>query len=1231
MSSTKVCRLAQCRRAVIQDSPSAMDGYPQDSLEHNVPFIVASGLNSTEWHQQVENQGILIKSDLPPLDGDKAIALQEYLGQVDDRGKSWTCVSREEPFRFRVKTGGRSFLLPPRRAQLPDGTEPLDTTPILHSPFSPLSPSSALYPDGLIDSQWIRKHQHQVPSIYACFYLLADDERLKADISNIKSSLARSGYKTRFAVILLGDLDGDSTRLSERVQDRLESIRRGTALDPKSIFYIAGEGSDAKLNEAMDNVLAALYKMAIEYYRDLGRHARKKRSRGLAPKPTVPPTSGTSRTLSLPDWNFRYDFKTAVLAEFRQELDAAIRSFEQAYEVLLGQDVLDVMPSWSPRWNEARLLSDIISMRSLRIHFWMGHTSMAARRWQTHRERIGDFVERRGRGTNNYGWQAWEARWATAMANLMERVGIAGLEPETTTLFLQPEKALLGERLKPWELLHHTGYWYKLAAQHLVARRTLAHAISDDDRRPPDSSPASQVASKAYTFDTYLCPDPHEEYPLVGGGVNHGKLIIDSLGAAREQFLARNQLLSVAEVSLDCAREMVALELWDNALDMLQPIWVDGFFRHEGWHEASEELCWLMRQAAAGTDRGELVVAIDWELLDTRFAPRANWHYDVSKSLDGLRLDTKPVVSLTDKSSRLFLSAGFAFGQKQSKAGEECTAQLVLVSRALLQSTPVTLCRVRVEFQGVIKPIVIEHVAAADAGASEGGDGQELAVVALKEEVAAGSGDDLPVVLQGQCDLTMRPGRRRILEMNVALREDGDAQASRAILSYKSKAYDVDYVIHFDETAPATGWYVAGATRACQLRSKTLSLQVEPRRPKMQMRVDKLEQYYTDERIDVEVELANDEDESATVQVDVHLSGEQRAMVRVVVAEGNEHCADEEEEAERRICGIRLGSIGKGCSSSFVLSIDGVAAPTKHTVQVRATYHVDSDAATTIVQKLSMQLDVVAPFEANYDMAPRIHAEAWPSLFDAASIEGAQAGAAMGITQLWCLTCNYVSFASEHLRVVDTQVEVVRCSGGQGARCDIGKLDEVADEGLVVGPRGMVSTRFDVVARKMSLGDRQAVVLQLQFVVQWRREEKGDVNASRLAVGEYMVLGSEPRVLASLGHGGEALRDGRTAADGVMELRVAIENPSTHLLTFGLTMEPGQGFAFSGAKHTTVHLLPLSRRFVYWRLVPLVRGAAVRPRLVVRDKYFEKVLRIQATEGLTTDKEGLVVWVRDDF
>ena len=473
---------------------------------------------------------------------------------------------------------------------------------------------SALYPDGLIDSQWIRKHQELVPSIYLCFYSLHSDNQLKVEINDTKAALARSGFKTKVAVVLLGNVEAGTTELTESVQERLETIRKGTALDPKSIFYIPAQGSRIGVKRALDGILGVLYGTAVEYYRDLGRHARKKRSRGIAPPPTVPPTSGTSHTLSLPDWNFRYDFKTGILAEFRQEFDSSIRSMEQAYEILLGQDVLETIPNWSARWHEARQLSDIISIRCVRLHLWMGHPSLAARRWQTHRNRISDFVDRRGHGTNTYGWQAWEARWATVMANIIERVEVPGLVPASMTVFLPPEKSLMADRLQPWEYLHHTGYWYRIASRHLAARRTLAQMMSDDDRQPLGSANGKHSAGN---HDSYMCPPPYLEYPLSGeGGVNHGQLIIDCLVTARTQFQARKQLRVAAELSLECAKEMAAAGSWDEVVAVLRPIWDDNSFRSDNWVDIADDMCWLMRRAAKETGRAELVVAADWELMN---------------------------------------------------------------------------------------------------------------------------------------------------------------------------------------------------------------------------------------------------------------------------------------------------------------------------------------------------------------------------------------------------------------------------------------------------------------------------------------------------------------------------------------------------------------------------------------------------------------------------------------
>ncbi|PNY23345.1 Uncharacterized protein TCAP_06725 [Tolypocladium capitatum] len=1210
-----------------------MDGYPAGSLDRNVPFLVASGLNSKvpelQLQDELKDQGILLKSELPPLESKEAGVLEEYLEEIDAQGVSSTGVSRDEPYRFRIKTVGRvlqpkwslSFLLPPRRAQLPGSAESSESTPTLHSPFSPLSPVSALYPDGLIDSRWIRKHQELVPSVYVCFHTLSNDNRLKADISALKGTLAKSGYKTRVAVILLGDVDGGSARLSDGVQERLEGIRRGAALDPKSIFYIPMQESPAGLKRVVDGILTVLYGTAVEHYRDLGRHARKKRSRGIAPQPTVPPTSGTSRTLSLPDWNFRYDFKAAVFAEFRQEMDAAIRSFEQAYEILLGQDVLDIMPSWSPRWNEGRLLSDIISIRCLRIQLWMGNTSLAVRRWQAHRDRIADFVDRRGRGTNNYGWQAWEARWATVMANLIEKVEMPGLVPATMMLFLQPEKSVLGERLRPWELLHHTGYWYRIAARHLAARRALAHMIPEEDRDPPDSSSASQVASKSYTYDTYMCPAPYQEYPVAGTGVNHAQLIIDCLIAARTQFQARKQLRIVAEISLDCAREMASIESWEEVMAMLWPIWDDTLFRSEAWLDASEELCWLMRRAASKTGRADLVVAIDWELMSNKFSKRPHWCYDLSKSLDGVTANAKPTVSLSDDQASSFVSASFVFRNKEMKAGETCKGQLMMASDAMPGSAPVTFSSVRVEFEGSLKPVTIEHDASGGAAATT--DDAHVNTLVLEEEFAEDSGDDLPTKLKGRADLTLRPGQRRVLEMAIPLREDGDAEALSVKLSYRSDAFDLDYTIKFRETDPATGWFVEGSRKPRQARSDARTLHIQPRPPKMEIKVvDPLEQHYTNEMVELRVELRNDEDEPASVKLDVHLFGK-RVPAFQILADGQEHGSDGGED-ESRIQGIALGRMSNGSSLSLVVRIDPGDAPMSHDLHLRATYHLDSDAATPITQMLPVQLKVVAPFEANYDLVPRLHLDPWPSLFDYEGLQDLAEAAAMparGFSQQWCLICHYASFALEDLVVVEMDMKVLSCVGG--ARCNVAKRPGVPHEGLVAAPRTMGEAQFDLVAQKLSLDDRHAVSLDLAFVIKWKRQGAADgpVNTTTMPVGQYLVLGTEPRVLASVLHTAPG------ASRSLMHLDLTIENPSNHFLTFGLTMEPSDRFAFSGAKQTTMHLLPMSRRTTRYRLLPFVRRTYIRPGLVVRDKYFQKVLRIIPTEGMKIDKDGLLVWV----
>jgi trafficking protein particle complex subunit 11 len=205
------------------------------------------------------------------------------------------------------------------------------------------------------------------------------------------------------------------------------------------------------------------------------------------------------------------------------------------------------------------------------------------------------------------------------MAQIVKKVSIPDLALDTTSFYLHPEKSIpVGERLEPLEYLHHPGYWFYLASVHLVHRRARALAIPEEDRSAPGSSPASQIASKAYNYDTYLCPPPHEESPLAGGkGVDHSLLIIKSLENAITEFRKRSQSRFVYEISIQLANESMKREDWTTALQILRPLWQKMSFRKEGWWDAVEEVGWALRNTAAHVGDGGTIVAVDWELMNS--------------------------------------------------------------------------------------------------------------------------------------------------------------------------------------------------------------------------------------------------------------------------------------------------------------------------------------------------------------------------------------------------------------------------------------------------------------------------------------------------------------------------------------------------------------------------------------------------------------------------------------
>lgn len=613
------------------------------------------------------------------------------------------------------------------------------------------------------------------------------------------------------------------------------------------------------------------------------------------------------------------------------------------------------------------------------------------------------------------------------------------------------------------------------------------------------------------------------------------------------------------------------------------------------------------------------------------FPKRPSWHYNLSKSLEGLPAP-KPSVYVNDDSGTSFIIPSFVFRHEEGKAGQSCQAQLSIKSNAAPGSTPVVLESIRLQFDGSIRPILLNHEKDGDSALQDRTPASPVSVniVTLTEGKPEASEEseqpELPnnlTQLFGTSNLTLLPGHTAVFEVNIPLREPGEASASSVQLTVNNEAFKLTHTASVQKAGSGHVWY-SGTAKRRMARTHPQSIRVLPRPPKMEIKeVDLRDLYYTNEVITLPFDIINEEDADATAKIDITVLGEEPPNFRLQTAAAEEGRALADGE-ETKLEGTSLGSIKASEASRVNLILSAAERSAAYTVTIKVSYNLLTDPATTIIQVASYRIEVASPFEANYELLPRLHSDPWPSLFDYEGIQKHSAEApniSHGLSQAWCLVTRFASFASDKLRVIDLDVEIAPTHGVQ---CYASKRKALPLEGLEVNPKTIEEMQFDVVAKRASLDERNPMGLDVSFVIKWARlgQDTGTFNRTLLAVPRLPVFNTEPRVLASVSYNRPSEKD------QVVLLALTIENASNHFLTFGLTMDPSDEFAFSGAKQTTLSLLPISRRSLTYRLLPLVKGGSwIRPSLTVRDKYFQKVLRIIPTEGVKTDKEGFMVWV----
>jgi hypothetical protein len=165
------------------------------------------------------------------------------------------------------------------------------------------------------------------------------DADLVNEILERKRLTAERGIKLAVVLLtsrqLLGERSSfcDQSRSDRAAADdpnldfRLSIIRRQSSLDARaSLFVISPVGATEVANFVV-SLRNELYESAVDYYREHGRRARRKRSRVPTQARPIGAVAGPA-PLGPQAWSVRYDYKMAVFAEMRQEIEVSLKCAE---------------------------------------------------------------------------------------------------------------------------------------------------------------------------------------------------------------------------------------------------------------------------------------------------------------------------------------------------------------------------------------------------------------------------------------------------------------------------------------------------------------------------------------------------------------------------------------------------------------------------------------------------------------------------------------------------------------------------------------------------------------------------------------------------------------------------------------------------------------------------------------------------------------------------------------
>ncbi|KAJ2918543.1 hypothetical protein MD484_g1826, partial [Candolleomyces efflorescens] len=1220
-----------------------MNSYPPELLAQLAPVMFVAGLEPPPKQLPQEQDAVASAPDAFQV---LAIRLREALLSQrkvaiwqPDKSKTFQVVLVDKDVRF-----------PPRKLVPPEDPQYSNS----HSPLSPLTPSSPLFPDGIIAPIWIRKHTTLVPSVFVIFMRIFefpphvlrspleghDSERerleeerrrdtdLAAEIAQRKKGTNDRGVK--LTVVLMA-----SRRLLDdpSLDSRLTFIRRHSGLDSRAALFVLSPVSTAELQDFVRSLQQALYEPALEYYTAHSKRVRRKRNRHSQAVASYPNPAAAlvnpniARPLRPEGWTVRYEYKMACFAEFRGEDEVALKHYQDAYAtltIMFGSTA--ILPPRTKRWAEAKVLADCINIKIVKLYLYNNEHALALSHHNTHIRQFSDFSRGWGIGEETYEFWSWVARQYRVLAELMDQGTRAGLVIPIHKPAAQNASRTIGVTeldiartlgVNPSHALQHSGYYYYMAAKCTEMRRArfVAALEAEQNNSPISLSPGFSNEKK----------------------VDHLALVLELYTKSYELFKrhsptpssqATNRLTSwiayrIAETHYEAGKFDTASRFFER---------IAKTYRKEGWYPMLNPLLSRWYSCAQRMGDVELSIKLLLEMMGQDLAesedPNALEEDLLAVFQSTVPISTDEPLSFDISNAKPLFESKAVFWKAEVEVEEAAAFQISIASPAQTVISSVPISSLEIYFAHLADPLIVTHQPADVASSVSRVD---LGVINLEGEL-------YPEV---SANLRLNPGAVLIFTGSLVSAAPATLSIQKLVCNLEQNTWRVK--VPLDPHVPRVGSTSDPRWLRCLDPPQFIAVKrpdsgttiVKPRPHLFSVSVLHQEPAFLDENYPIVIEVVNFDNRNLEIIADVLLQPTDiDYAVNSISANG--------ETSTGLIKDISFGVLAPGVHATKTLTLSSGGAAGSRLLDISISAHspqpdgatdtatgeqtdeLDDPASPTQLDKTIYQQTIVvptvAPFAVSNDVSYVRDREEWPGPASLGTFEDESLDPRKGTEALVNVTFTCAGPWSVYIENI--ALETVNAPEVKVTDCSIGLADgSLYPAEYLSGDEIQVFCNAKVGIRDDGKSEQYLFPSPGRYIVTWRRVLKdgshGNMSTTVVALPALTPPMDELVALFDL--------PASAKLHTSLPLTVTVRNyHPTRSANVTVQLEPdiADGFIVAGLRSGRVPvLLPGGEEKLTWTLIPLECGYQPIPRIKVLDR--RKAIPVAPSDG-APQAEGLV-------